>query len=116
MQRCLSPYKMNKMYFTFYNVKTQLSPRVNVMMEKCLKHKVDAVVNRNPNTTQHNEILVCQGRRCVSCGLTFSNETLKPSILKWNIETKHPKRVGKPLEYFQRKHDGLQLQEQTATC
>uniref|UniRef100_A0A3B3SPD4 HAT C-terminal dimerisation domain-containing protein n=1 Tax=Paramormyrops kingsleyae TaxID=1676925 RepID=A0A3B3SPD4_9TELE len=52
--------------------------------------------------------------QCVQCGLTLSSEALKPSKLKRHIETKHPQRwVEKPLEYLQRKHDGLQLQKQT---
>lgn len=51
--------------------------------------------------------------QCVECGLTLSNEALKPSKLQRHLETKHPTLVGKPVEFFKRKEDGLQMQKRS---
>ena len=51
--------------------------------------------------------------QCVECGLTLSNEALKPSKLQRHLETKHPTLVGKPTEFFKRKESGLQIQKKT---
>ena len=41
--------------------------------------------------------------QCVECGLTLSNEALKPSKLKRHLETRHPALAEKPVEYFKRR-------------
>uniref|UniRef100_A0A3Q3FIE2 DUF4371 domain-containing protein n=1 Tax=Kryptolebias marmoratus TaxID=37003 RepID=A0A3Q3FIE2_KRYMA len=51
--------------------------------------------------------------QCVECGLMLSNEALKPSKLKRHLETKHPTLVGKTVEFFQRKENGLQVQKRS---
>ena len=51
--------------------------------------------------------------QCVECGLTLSNEALKPSKLQRHLETKHPMLVGKPVDYFKRKESGLQMQKRS---
>ena len=40
--------------------------------------------------------------------MTLSNEALKPSKLQW-----HPTFVGKPVEFFKRKENGLQMQKRS---
>lgn len=49
----------------------------------------------------------------MECGLTLSNEALKPSKLQRHLKTRHPTLVGKPTEYFKRKQNGLQIQKKT---
>ncbi|XP_073711484.1 SCAN domain-containing protein 3-like [Misgurnus anguillicaudatus] len=51
--------------------------------------------------------------QCVECGLMLSNEALKPSKLKRHLETKHPSLVGKSVEFFKRKENGLQMQKRS---
>ncbi|XP_061598837.1 SCAN domain-containing protein 3-like isoform X5 [Cololabis saira] len=51
--------------------------------------------------------------KCVECGLTLSNEALKPSKLQRHLESKHPTLVGKPVEFFKRKEDGLQMEKKS---
>uniref|UniRef100_A0A3P9LFA5 HAT C-terminal dimerisation domain-containing protein n=1 Tax=Oryzias latipes TaxID=8090 RepID=A0A3P9LFA5_ORYLA len=69
-------------------------------MEKFLKRK--------------NEVQSYASRaRCVECGLTLSNEALKLSKLKRHLKTKHQKLIGKPVDYFKRKDDGLQMQRRS---
>uniref|UniRef100_A0A8C1ZCR9 HAT C-terminal dimerisation domain-containing protein n=1 Tax=Cyprinus carpio TaxID=7962 RepID=A0A8C1ZCR9_CYPCA len=51
--------------------------------------------------------------QCVECGLMMSNEALKPSKLKRHLETKHPSLVGKSVEFFKRKENGLQMQKRS---
>lgn len=43
----------------------------------------------------------------MECGLTLANEALKPSKLKWHLDTKHPKLVGKLVDIFKWKENGL---------
>lgn len=40
---------------------------------------------------------------CVICNEVLANSSLKPSLLRRHIETKHPTHKDKPLEYFKRK-------------
>ncbi|XP_061600964.1 SCAN domain-containing protein 3-like [Cololabis saira] len=51
--------------------------------------------------------------QCVECGITLSNEALKPSKLQRHLETKHPTLVGKPVEFFKRKEDELQMEKES---
>lgn len=44
---------------------------------------------------------------------TLSNEALKPSKLRRHLETRHPKLVGKPVDFFKRKENGLQVQKKS---
>ena len=50
--------------------------------------------------------------QCVECALTLSNEALKPSKLKRHLETR-PALAEKPVEYFKRKENGLQIRKKT---
>lgn len=43
---------------------------------------------------------------CVICNEVLANSSLKPSLLRRHLETKHPDYKGKPVEYFQRKLEG----------
>ena len=59
------------------------------------------------------EVTTLSPERSVECALTLSNEALKPSNLKPHLETRHPALAEKPVEYFKRKENGLQIQKKT---
>ena len=40
---------------------------------------------------------------CFFCGEKLANSAMKPAHLKRNLQTKHQRHVGKPLEFFNRK-------------
>ncbi|XP_023813414.1 SCAN domain-containing protein 3-like [Oryzias latipes] len=98
-------------------------------MEKFLKRKNEVQSYASPSSKakfirKYNPDLINFGfvnggseaeprAQCVECGLTLSNEALKPSKLKRHLETKHPKLIGKPVDYFKRKDDGLQMQRRS---
>lgn len=54
--------------------------------------------------------------QCVECGVTLAKEALKPSKLRWHLERKHPNLVGKPVDGFKRKENGLQMQKKNLSC
>ena len=53
--------------------------------------------------------------QCVICQETFSNQSMKPSLLKCQQQTKHPESVNKPIEYFQRKVNVFNKEHQCMT-
>ncbi|CAM4590106.1 unnamed protein product [Lepidochelys olivacea] len=40
---------------------------------------------------------------CVICGDVLANSSLKPSILRRHLETRHPAQLDKPVDFFKRK-------------
>ena len=48
--------------------------------------------------------------QCVLCNAVLSAESMKPSKLKWHLETKHSNHVTKDLEFFGRHEAGLKRQ------
>ena len=53
--------------------------------------------------------------QCVICAKILSNASLKPSKLKRHLYTNHPKSAMKPKDYFERKKDDVQAQQQVLT-
>lgn len=47
--------------------------------------------------------------QCVICNEVLANESLKPSKLKRHLEAKHAELVEKPVEYFQKRKDQMDL-------
>ena len=45
----------------------------------------------------------CPRPQCVVCGDILANSSLKPSLLKRHLETKHPTHVNKSADFFTRK-------------
>ncbi|CAH1990482.1 unnamed protein product [Acanthoscelides obtectus] len=43
---------------------------------------------------------------CVICTEVLANSSLKPSLLRRHLETRHPDHKDKPIEYFKRKLEG----------
>ncbi|KAM4604703.1 SCAN domain-containing protein 3-like [Polymixia lowei] len=98
-------------------------------MEKFLKRKNEDKSDANPSSKatfvrKYNPDFIKFGfvnggseaeprAQCVECVLTLSNEALKPSKLRRHLETKHPKLVGKPVDFFKRKENGLQIQKRS---
>ena len=67
-----------------------------------------------PTGDQHAPIPMC-----VICGDKLDNESMKPSKLLRQLETKHPNLKDKPIEYFERKlqqQAGQQQALKTASC
>ena len=44
---------------------------------------------------------------CIVCCESLSNDAIKPSKLERPLQSKHPDLAKKPLEYFQRMHEGM---------
>jgi hypothetical protein len=49
--------------------------------------------------------------QCVVCSTVLSNAALIPAKLQRHLQTLHSELIGKPIEYFQRKRDGLSKQK-----
>ena len=47
---------------------------------------------------------------CIICCESLSNDAMKPSKLERHLQSKHPDLAEKPLEYFQRMHEGMKKQ------
>jgi hypothetical protein len=45
----------------------------------------------------------CPKPRCVICGDVLANSSLKPSLLRRHLETRHPTQMNKPVDFFKRK-------------
>ncbi|KAI2649397.1 Zinc finger BED domain-containing protein 5 [Labeo rohita] len=48
---------------------------------------------------------------CVLCLKTLAADSMRPNKLRWHLETKHPKHMNKPLDFFQRKLSEYRQQE-----
>lgn len=84
---------------------------------------VDCLTSSNKQKKKYNPNVIKYGfmnggyeaeprAQCVECGLTLSNEALKPSKLK-RLKAKHPTLVGELVEFFKRKEKGLQMQKRS---
>ena len=58
----------------------------------------------------YTEVNRGQKPQCVLCS-EVSQESMKPSKLKWDLETKHPFLKDKPVEYFQRQLQDLRISQ-----
>jgi hypothetical protein len=45
----------------------------------------------------------CPKPRCVICGDVLANSSLKPSLLRRHLETRHPTKTNKPVDFLKRK-------------
>jgi hypothetical protein len=45
----------------------------------------------------------CPKLLCVICGDVLANSSLKPSLLRRHLETRHPTQMNKPVDFFKRK-------------
>jgi hypothetical protein len=45
----------------------------------------------------------CPKQRCIICGDVLENSSLKPSLLRQHLETRHPSQINKPVHFFKRK-------------
>uniref|UniRef100_A0A674JCF8 HAT C-terminal dimerisation domain-containing protein n=1 Tax=Terrapene triunguis TaxID=2587831 RepID=A0A674JCF8_9SAUR len=45
----------------------------------------------------------CPKPLCVICGDVLANSSLKPSLLRCHLETRHPAQLDKPVDFFKRK-------------
>ncbi|XP_065254448.1 zinc finger BED domain-containing protein 5-like [Emys orbicularis] len=45
----------------------------------------------------------CPKPLCVICGDVLANSSLKPSLLRRHLETRHPAQLNKPVDFFKRK-------------
>ena len=48
---------------------------------------------------------------CTVCCASISNDAMKPLKLIKHLQSKHPDLAKKPLEYFQRMHEGMKKQK-----
>ena len=48
---------------------------------------------------------------CIVCCASLSNDVMKPLKLVKHLQSKHPDLAKKPLEYFQRMHEGMKKQK-----
>ena len=48
---------------------------------------------------------------CIVCCASLSNDAMKPLKLEKYLQSKHPDLAKKPLEYFQRMHEGMKKQK-----
>lgn len=49
---------------------------------------------------------------CVICGESLANDSMKPHNLKRHLNSKHPTLVDKPVDYFKRQRDLMNVQKQ----
>jgi hypothetical protein len=52
---------------------------------------------------------------CVICCETLSNHSMKQSLLKRHLNTKHPTLKDKSVEYFTRKYEGISISSAAVT-
>lgn len=93
-------------------------------MDKFLKRSAEPSTSESGSNKKKNRLysdeylkygftIISNKPQCVICGEVLSNESMKPSKLLRHLNSKHPDKKDKPVEFFERKLNVLHKQQDT---